>query len=725
MNITLTIRGMTCAGCAGKVERALRTAAGVQEASVNLATDKAVVRGGALDRAALSRAVEALGYRVLREEAPVEAERECELLSLKRDMIVSAALTVPLVILSMMPQPRAPVLWALASAVQFWPGLRFLKAGARALAHRAPDMNSLVLLGTLAAYLYSTLSSFLPSLLPEGSAQLYYESSALIITFVLAGRCLESRAKARVGEAIRKLAELRPKTARVLKNGEEAEVPVDSVAPGDIVVIRPGERLPCDGRVLDGASFVDESMLTGETMPVEKAAGARVTGGALNKSGSFRFMAEAVGKDTVLARIVELVESAQAGRPAIQSLADAVVLRFVPAVLLVSAVTFALWLAFGPRPALAHALARAVAVIIVACPCAMGLAAPTAVLVAASRAANLGVLFRRGEALQTLAEADAVLLDKTGTLTEGRPAVTNIFTSPRYEKAQALRLVAAAESRSEHPLSRAIVDAAKAEKLALPEPESFEAAEGAGVSAIIEGRRVEVGSRRWLELSGRDLRIFDRETEALALSAKTPVYCLVDGAPAALLAVSDPLKPDAHAAVEALKKLGCRVGMLTGDSQSTAQAVAKEAGVSEFFAELSPQDKAAAVRRFQRKGSVAFAGDGINDAPALAQAEVALAMGGASDIAVETADIVLLSPRLQSVPLAVALSRRAVACIRQNLFWAFFYNVLLIPVAAGALLPWTGLALSPAAAAAAMSLSSVFVVSNSLRLAAFKVGPKA
>ena len=725
--LTLTVRGMSCAGCAARVEKALKGAPGVRDAAVNLATEKATARGALLDRAVLVAAVEELGYRVPPEGeagAASPGEPDGEFQALRRDMILAAGLSAPLVLLSMAPVLRGPArglaLFLLASAVQFGPGRRFLKSGLQALRHGAPDMNSLVIIGTLAAYLYSVVSSFFPALLPAGSAHVYYESAAAIITFILLGRFLEAGAKARTGDSIRKLAALRPKTARVVRNGAEADVPVESIAPGDVVVLRPGERLPCDGRVVDGSSFVDESMITGEPMPVQKGPQSRVVGGTVNRTGSLRFAAEAVGRDTVLARIIELVETAQTSKPAIQSLADAVVLRFVPAVLVAAGATFILWLAFGPAPALSNALARAVAVLVVACPCAMGLATPTAVLAATGRAAGLGVLFRRGEALQTLAETQVLVFDKTGTLTEGQPAVTGVFLAPGFEKSEVLRLAAGAESRSEHPLARAVVDAAQAEKLQPPDPETFEAAPGAGVSAVIQGRRVEVGSMQWLQTLGRDTKGFDHDAEVLALSAKTALYCFVDGAPAALLAVSDPMKPDAPPAVEALRRLGIRVGMLTGDSKAAAQALAREAGISEFFAEQSPHGKAEAVKLFQKGGRVAFVGDGINDAPALAQAETGIAMGGGTDIAVETADVVLLSARLRSVPAAVALSRRALACIRQNLFWAFFYNVLLIPVAAGILVPWFGLSLSPAAAAAAMSLSSVCVVSNSLRLRTFQ-----
>ncbi|MFA6029203.1 MAG: heavy metal translocating P-type ATPase [Elusimicrobiota bacterium] len=730
---TFTVRGMSCAACAAKVEQGLRRLPGVEEAAVHLATEKVSVRATA-PASALYRAVERLGYRPVAAESAEAADgrRAEDARALRRDALSAALLAAPTLALSMSPMlagahahagptPLNLLLCALASAVQFGPGRRFLSNGWRGLRSGAPGMDALVLIGTLSAWLYSLASTFAPARLPPGTAHVYYESSASVIAFVLLGRWLEARAKDRASAAVRRLGELRPKTARRLEDGAEREVPVEALRPGDVVLIRPGERVPCDGVVLEGESFVDEAMLTGEPMPVRKAAGARVTGGTVNGTGAFRFRAEATGRDAVLERIVELVETAQTSRPRIQALADAVVLRFVPAVLLAAAATFVLWLLLGPKPALALALVHAVSVLLIACPCAMGLATPTAVLVATGRAAELGLLFRRGEALQTLAEAGLIALDKTGTLTEGRPALTDALAAEGFERADLLRLAASAEKRSEHPLARAVFEQAKTEGLSVPEPSVFEALPSRGVRACVDGRRVEAGSAAWMEELGVDFAALAEPAGGLAARARTRIFVAVDGRPAGLLAVADPLRADAKETVARLKRLGLRVVLLSGDAPETAAAAGREAGIAETSGWLSPEGKAKALRIFQRKHRVAFAGDGINDAPALAQAEVGVAMGGGTDVAAETADVLLLSPRLAGVAAAVALARRTLSVIRQNLFWAFAYNVVLIPVAAGALEPWLGWSLSPMAAAAAMSLSSVFVVGNSLRLRRFRV----
>jgi P-type Cu+ transporter len=510
---------------------------------------------------------------------------------------------------------------------------------------------------------------------------------------------------------------LQPDTARVVRDGNEIDIPVGRVVPGDVIRIRPGERLPVDGIVADGASYVDESMITGEPVPVEKAPGSEVTGGTVNGLGSFTFRATRTGEDTVLARIIRMVEAAQASRPRIQALVDRVVAVFVPVVLAVATVTFVTWLLVGPPPALTFALVAAVSVLIIACPCAMGLATPTSIMVAAGRAAEMGILFRKGEAIQALREARVVALDKTGTLTRGRPQVTDFEVAPGMETDDVLRLVASVESRSEHPIARSIVDEARERELRLEDAEGFEAVPGFGASARVRGSRVDVGAGRYMERLGIGIESFRGMAERLAEDGKTPLYAAVDGKLAAVLAVADPVKESTPAAVDALHRLGFRVVMVTGDNRRTAEAIARGLGIDEVIAEVLPDEKAHAVRRLQESGHhVAFVGDGINDAPALAQADVGMAIGTGTDIAVESADVVLMSGDLRGIPGAIALSRATMRNIKQNLFWAFAYNVLLIPVAAGVLYPAFGILLSPVFAAAAMGTSSVFVLTNALRL---------
>ncbi|MDX1529955.1 MAG: heavy metal translocating P-type ATPase [Rhodothermales bacterium] len=741
-DLTLGVRGMTCAACVGRVERALRNVPGVLEATVNLATERARIRYlvGATTPAAFRAAVREAGYEPLNVRGDAtDAERDArerERRTLRRRLLVAASLTVPLLLLEMVPMVVPPLhdwlmdavpkqtLWlamfALATAVQFGPGLRFYRAGWAAARHGSPDMNTLVALGTSAAYGYSVVATFAPGLLPEGTAHVYYEAAAVIITLVLLGKYFEAIAKGRTSEAIRRLMGLQPKAARVVRDGEAVEVPVEDVVPGDAVRVRPGERVPVDGAVLDGASYVDESMITGEPIPVEKTEGAEVVGGTVNGTGSFTFRATRVGADTVLAQIVRLVEEAQASRPPIQALADRVVAVFVPAVLAVAAVTFGLWLGLGPAPALTMALVAAVSVLIIACPCAMGLATPTSIMVGTGKAAELGVLFRKGDALQTLREASVIALDKTGTLTEGRPRLTDLTPAPGFDEDDVLRLVAAVETHSEHPIAQAVVEAMRERGLAAPSASDFEAVPGFGVGAEVEGSRVEVGADRHLRQRGIDVEPLAGHAAALAAAGKTPLFAAVDGRLAAVLAVADSVKPSTPTAVRALHDLGFRVAMVTGDNRRTADAIADALGIDEVLAEVLPQDKSEAVRRLQREGHrVAFVGDGINDAPALAQADVGLAIGTGTDVAIEAADVVLMSGDLRGIVNAVALSRATLRNIKQNLFWAFAYNAALIPVAAGALYPVFGVLLSPVLAAAAMGLSSVFVLTNALRLRRF------
>ncbi|MDT7856434.1 heavy metal translocating P-type ATPase [Rubrivirga sp. S365] len=748
--VSFGVGGMTCAACVGRVEKALAGADGVVEASVNLATERARVRYAAgTDVDALYEAVRRTGYDVVEaaEGGAAGAEDEARARArqtLRRRLGWAAGLTVPLFLLEMVPmvipggmdfvdglvpmQTRWLIAFVLASAVQFGPGWRFYRAGWAAARHGSPDMNTLVALGTSAAYGYSVVATFLPGVLPAGAVHVYYEASATIITLILLGKWFEARAKGQTSDAVRALLGLRAETARVVRDGAETEVPIGEVAVGDVVRVRPGEKVPVDGVVAEGTSYVDESMVTGEPVPVEKTEGGAVVGGTVNQAGALLVETTHVGADTVLAQIVQLVEEAQASRPAIQALADRVVAVFVPVVLVVAALVFGVWLAVGPEPSLTYALVAAVSVLIIACPCAMGLATPVSVMVGTGKAAELGVLFRKGEALQTLSEADVVALDKTGTLTEGRPTLTDVVLAPDadLDENALLRLVAAVEVPSEHPVAAAIVRAADRKSLATPPASDFEAVPGFGVSGTVEGRRVEVGADRYMERLGYDAAALAGGAGRLAAEGKTPLYAAVDGRVVAALAVADPVKATTPAAIDALHRAGLRVAMVTGDNRATAEAVAARLGIDEVLAEVLPADKAQAVTDLQaeagrggRPARVAFVGDGINDAPALAQADVGVAIGTGTDVAIEAADVVLMRGDLSALVEARALSAATLKNVKQNLFWAFAYNVVLIPVAAGALYPALGILLSPVFGAAAMGLSSVFVLTNALRLRRF------
>ncbi len=729
----LEVGGMTCASCVGRVERALLAVPGVLEASVNLATERMNVRHVAsLGSSTLRDAVTRAGYQPremarsgVAEDARAEGRRR-DANGLRRDAMVAALLTLPLFVLEMGGH-LVPALhhWVdgaigarnawyaqavLATLVVFGPGLRFHVRGWPNLLRGTPDMNSLVAVGTLAAWGYSMVATLAPALLPRGEAVVYFEAAALIVTLVLVGRWLEARSRGRASDAIRRLTDLQAKTARVRRDGTDLDVPLDQVRRGDVVLVRPGERVPVDGEVLDGASWVDESMITGEPAPVRKEAGARVVGGTVNKNGAFQARASAVGADTVLAQIARMVEGAQAAKLPIQALVDRVTLWFVPAVMTAAAATFLGWWLLGPEPALARAVVNAVAVLIIACPCAMGLATPISIMVGTGRAAQLGVLFRRGDALQALRDVGVVALDKTGTLTKGHPELTDLLPGEGRDEAEVLRLVAAVERRSEHPVAGALVRAAAARGLALAEAEDFAAEAGHGVAAVVAGRPVAVGSARFMARLGVDVATFSGDADRLAVQGRTPLYAAVDGHPAAVLAVADAVKEGTPAALAALRALGLRVAMVTGDDRRTAEAVAGQLGIEEVAAEVLPSGKVAEVERLRTGGHrVAFVGDGINDAPALAAADAGLAVGGGTDIAIESADVVLMSGDLRAVADAVGISRATMRNIGQNLFWAFAYNVVLIPVAALGLL-------SPALAAGAMGLSSVFVLTNALRL---------
>jgi Cu+-exporting ATPase len=742
----LAIEYMTCASCVGRVEKALAKVPGVLEATVNLATERARVRhlAGVVSTADLEAAVIQAGYKSRRLSAEAasagdqDAERrESEARELRRALLIASLLTLPVFIIEMgshlIPamhhwvmgvlgqQTSWTIQFALATLVLFGPGLRFFRKGVPALLRGAPDMNSLVSLGTAAAYGYSVVATFVPEVLPPGTANVYFEAAAVIVTLILLGRTLEARAKGRTSQAIKRLVGLQAKTARVERNGETVEIALDQVTTGDVVIVRPGEKIPVDGEVVEGASYVDESMITGEPVPVSKGVGAEVVGGTINKTGAFSFRVTKVGANTVLAQIIRLVEEAQGSKLPIQALVDKVTMWFVPAVMAAAALTFLVWLIFGPDPALTFALVNAVAVLIIACPCAMGLATPTSIMVGTGRAAEFGILFRKGEALQALRDVNVIALDKTGTLTKGRPELTDLVPAEGFEYNEVLALVAAVETRSEHPIAEAIVAAAKQRDISLAPIEGFDATPGFGVSAKVAGRTVAVGAGRFMTQLGLDVASFLPAAQRLGEQGKSPLYAAIDGRLAAVIAVADPIKETTPAAIQALHALGLKVAMITGDNAATAAAIARQLGIDEVAAEVLPDGKVAALKKFRINGArVAFVGDGINDAPALAEADVGLAIGTGTDVAIEAADVVLMSGDLRGVPNAIALSKATIRNIKQNLFWAFAYNAVLIPVAAGALYPVNGTLLSPIFAAAAMALSSVFVLGNALRLKRFR-----
>ncbi|MFC3631745.1 heavy metal translocating P-type ATPase [Paracoccus angustae] len=745
VTVELGVAGMTCASCVAHVEKAVKAVPGVNAATVNLATERVSVRhlGGVASIEAIEAAIRGAGYephRIGGDDASVDREREArerETTGLRRATLIAAVLTLPVFVIEMgshfVPaihdlvmntigtQTSWLIQFVLTTAILFGPGRRFFKKGVPAMMRGTPDMNSLVVVGTTAAWGYSVVATFAPQLLPAGTANVYFEAAAVIVTLILLGRYLEAKAKGRTSEAIKRLVGLQPKTARVERNGETVEVPLSEVRAGDIVQVRPGERVPVDGEVVEGGSYVDESMITGEPVPVAKNTGAEVVGGTINKTGAFSFRATKVGADTVLAQIIRMVEEAQGSKLPIQALVDKVTAWFVPAVMAAAALTFLVWLVFGPDPALTFALVNAVAVLIIACPCAMGLATPTSIMVGTGRAAELGVLFRKGEALQSLRDVTVVAVDKTGTLTKGRPELTDLTPSTGFERDEVLALVAAVETKSEHPIAAAIVAAAEARGLRIGTPEGFDAVPGYGVAATVGGHHVAVGADRYMSKLGHDLAAFAGEAARLGGEGKSPLYAAIDGRLAAVIAVADPIKETTPEAIRALHDLGLRVAMITGDNRATAEAVARQLGIDEVVPEVLPDGKVTAIHELRAGGrKVAFVGDGINDAPALAEAEVGLAIGTGTDVAIESADVVLMSGDLRGVVNAIALSKATIRNIKQNLFWAFAYNAALIPVAAGLLYPVSGTLLSPVLAAGAMALSSVFVLSNALRLKAFK-----
>ncbi len=805
--IELGVDGMSCASCVAHVEKALRAVPGVLEANVNLATERVSVRAlvGPELMDNLRRAVTEAGYAPRRIETGAgaadreRAARDMETRALSHKLTLAALLTTPVFALEMgahsIPglgdwvmnqighEPPLYLSFVLSTLLLAGPGRDFYAKGFPALWRGRPDMNSLVATGTMSAYLYSVVATFLPRLRPAGAIHVYYEAACVIVTLILFGRLLEARAKGRTSEAIRALARLQPKTARILRGDETIEIAIDDVSVGDLVLVRPGEKIPTDGEVTQGSSYVDESMITGEPAPVAKTTGAQVTGATVNTTGAFTFRATRVGADTTLAGIVRMVEQAQGAKLPIQALVDRVTGVFVPVVLSIAGLTFAVWMILGPEPRLTYALVNAVAVLIIACPCAMGLATPAAIMTGTGRAAELGILFRKGEALQTLRDVTLIAFDKTGTLTRGKPELTDLVTTPskfprggkrlsnlsrfgfssaraalawpkwlkgrrddetgkvlasvdgpRDPKAsrlasdstagadanEVLRLVASVEAQSEHPVATALVDAAKARGLALASCAKFRATPGMGVTGEIESHELAIGAERYMTKLGLDPRVFEEIATRLSAEGKTPLYACIDGELRAILAVADTIKPTSISAIRALHEIGVATVMITGDNERTARAIAAKLGIDEVIAGVLPDGKVAAVEHLRAERKVAFVGDGVNDAPALAAADAGIAIGTGTDIAIEAADVVLMSGDLAKVPTALALSRATMRNVAQNLFWAFAYNVILIPVAAGALYPVNGTLLSPMLGAGSMALSSVFVLTNALRLRRFR-----
>ena len=737
----LPIQGMTCASCVNKVQKALNSVKGVVHADVNFATERASVEyiPEEVSIRELKKAVEEAGYQVLevKEEDIVEKERlarEAELSRLKLKFILGAILLAPILLLmyggsffkkwlGLSQEVNFFLQFLLATPVQFWAGWQFYVGFWKATRHKTSDMNTLIAVGTSAAYLYSLIVTFVPHRIMVKGLMLdvYFDTSAAIIVLILLGRFMEARAKGKTSEAIKKLIGLQPKTARVLRNGNESDIPVEEVVPGDIIIVRPGEKIPVDGVVKEGYSSVDESMVTGESLPVEKKSSDPVIGATMNKTGTFKFEATKVGKETVLSQIVRLVQEAQGSKPPIARMVDVIASYFVPVVISIAIVTFIVWYLFGPHPALTYAFLNFVAVLIIACPCALGLATPTSIMVGTGKGAENGILIRGAEALEIAHRLNTIVLDKTGTLTKGEPSVTDIIESEKFTKKEILTFAASAEKGSEHPLGEAIVKRAREEDLNLLVAKDFEAIAGQGIEATLDSKRILLGNLRLMEGRKVILNGLLEKAEQLSNEGKTPMFLVVEGEVAGIIAVADTLKENSKKTVEALHRMGLEVVMLTGDNQRTAKAIANQIGIDRVLAEVLPEMKAEEVRRLQSEGKkVGMVGDGINDAPALAQADVGIAIGTGTDVAIESSDITLIGGDLRGVVTAIALSKATIRNIKQNLFWAFAYNTILIPVAAGVLFPFFGILLNPIFAAGAMAISSVTVVSNALRLRGFR-----
>jgi Cu+-exporting ATPase len=738
------VSGMTCASCVARVEAALKSVPGVISTVVNLASEKATVEYlDGVRVADLRRAVEDAGYGFGGEAETLEdvtAASRREIDNVRNRFIF--ALVFAAIIMTLMWVPdftgKPYLLWLLATPVQFWAGLRFYRGAWGALKHRTADMNTLIAVGTSAAYFYSAVAVLFPSLFTAGGLEthLYFDTSAMIIALILLGRFLEARAKGQTSSAIKKLIGLQPKTALVIRDGKEAEIPVESVQIGDLILVRPGQRVPVDGVVRQGSPAIDESMVTGESLPVEKKEGDEVIGATINRTGSFQFEATRIGKDTTLARIIRLVEEAQGSKAPIQRLADIIASYFVPVVIGIAIITFIIWYFAGPAPSLTFAFLNFIAVLIIACPCALGLATPTAIMVGTGKGAEQGILIRNAEALERFYKIDTLLFDKTGTLTLGEPDVTDIIAVPDISEDELLALAASVEHDSEHPLGEAVVRAAQERKLSITRARDFRAVPGHGAAATVGRKDLLLGNLKLMQEHGVELQELDEKAAALREDGKTVIFLAIDKQAMGIIGLADTLKPDAAVVMAEIRRLGIEVVMVTGDNQRTAAAIARQAGIERVLAEVIPEKKAEEVKKLQDEGNiVAMVGDGINDAPALAQADVGIAIGTGTDVAMETGDITLISGDLTGIATAVSLSRRTMRTIKQNLFWAFAYNVLLIPVAAGILylafgnrgVP-SGLSfilgqygfLNPILAAAAMAASSITVVSNSLRLRSFR-----
>ena len=743
--ITFPVHGMSCASCVKKVESVLNGLEGVVKASVNFATERATVgyTPAVVSMQDFRRAVKDAGYEILKTETAEKedivdqerAAREVEFRKLKRKFIIGLILVIPVFLLghweilglsnlfNLNQNVKFYLQLLFQTPIQFWVGWQFYVGAWKAARHKSADMNTLIAVGTSAAYGYSVLAMFLPWLfVAKGlTAEVYFDTAGTIIVLILLGRLLEARARGQTSEAIRKLIGLQAKTATVVEDGQEIDIPVERVAIGDLVMVRPGEKIPVDGVIKEGHSSVDESMITGEPIPAEKNPGDGVIGVTINKMGTFTFEATKVGKDTMLAQIIRMVEEAQGSKPPIARLADIIASYFVPAVIGVAIITFSVWYFFGPAPALTYAMLNFVAVLIIACPCALGLATPTSVMVGTGRGAENGVLIRGGEALETAHRLNTIVMDKTGTLTKGEPSVTDVVAFSGHKEEDVLRYAASAEKGSEHPLGEAIVNEAKERDLSLVSLKDFRAISGQGIEATIDGRPLLMGNPKLMRDRGIALNGLEKNAEELSNHGKTLMFVAIDRSPAGIIAVADTLKENSKEAVDALHKMGIEVAMMTGDNQRTAKAIARQIGIDRVLAEVMPEGKASEVKRLQAGGhKVGMVGDGINDAPALAQADVGIAIGTGADVAMESADITLISGDLRGVVTAIALSRATIKNIKQNLFWAFAYNTILIPIAAGVLFPFFGILLNPIFAAAAMGLSSITVVSNALRLRRFK-----
>ena len=739
-SVTISVRGMSCASCVQKVTKALNRVDGVVSASVNFAAERADINYlptvATLDD--LMAAIRDAGYEPLpqaKEEDLLERDARIkreELSKLKRKFIFAAAVSVPVMIGTMADiLPWVPdflasnlLLLILATPVQFWSGWQFYRGAWAALKHFSADMNTLIAVGTSSAYFYSAAVTVFPDLFAAGGGMdhaVYFDTATVIIALILLGRLLELRARGQTGEAIKKLIGLKAKTARVIRQGTEVDVPAADVLAGEIIVVRPGEKIPVDGVITEGFSTIDESMISGESLPVEKKAGDEVIGATMNRTGTFRFRATRVGKDTTLSQIVKMVEQAQGSKPPIARLVDVIAGYFVPAVIALAIITFIIWYAFGSEPALTFALLNFIAVLIIACPCAMGLATPTSIMVGTGKGAENGILIRGGESLETAHKLDTIVLDKTGTLTKGQPSVKGVSPLSGSTAEEMIFFAASAEKGSEHPLGEAIVRRAVELGVKPADPIGFEALPGRGIQATVQGTEVLLGNELLLSEKGIDVAPARSEAERFSDEGMTPVFLAVGAKLRGTIAIADTLKENSKEAIDAFKRLKLEVVIITGDNKRTAKAVAAELGVKRVLAEVLPQDKAREVKKLQDEGrKVAMVGDGINDAPALAQADVGIAIGTGTDVAMEASDITLIGGDLRSIVTAIALSRATIRNIKQNLFWAFIYNILLIPVAAGALYPAFGILLNPMYAAAAMGLSSVSVVSNALRLKRFK-----